>query len=210
MMAPMRSMFILFIGLMLVFPANGQRSQKPCSKCYVVMNNGDTIKCSVENQEDYTHMKKVQIQVNNSEEVRNVKVKNIQALCIPGKFYEKIELEIGYHLLERVANGYVRMYKDYSFEWKGRNGTDPDVMVDIEAENPDPEKTPVYYVLIREKIYRLDKNKFRTQLERHINDYQDISDKLKNEDLRYADLVKVVKDYNHWKAKQIKEPKKDK
>jgi hypothetical protein len=209
-MAIVRSLLPFYIYLVLAFPVLGQLIQKPCSKCYVVMNNGDTIRCSVENQEDYAQMKKIRIQIKDSEETLKVKVKDIQALNVPGKYYEKVEFEKGYHLMLRVVNGYVKMYQDYSFEWKGYNETDPDILVENEVENPDPEKIPLFYVMIEGQIYRLGQDNFRQELANHFKDYLELSDQLLLDEILYSDVRKVVKEYNQWKAKQIKEPIKDK
>jgi len=52
-------------------------------------------------------MKKIRIKMKGKEEFRKVKVKEIQALCVPGRYYEKVEVDNGHYLLQRVVNGYV-------------------------------------------------------------------------------------------------------
>ena len=196
--------------LLIALSATGQFSQKPCAKCFIVMNEGDTIRCSVEMQEDYTHLKKIRIQVQNREEVQRVKVKDIQALRVPGKFYEKVRLEKGDHLLQRVANGYAKLYQDYSFELTESNEDDPEALVEIEPESPDPQKKPVYYLKIGDNTRLLDQKKFHVELAEYFNDFSELSQKLLAGRFEYSDVTSIVRNYNSWKAKQKTEPSKDK
>ena len=134
------------------------------------------------------------------EEFRKVKVKEIQALCVPGRYYEKVKIDNGTYLLQRIVNGYAKLYLDYSFEWEGTNGYDPEALVDIEAEDPDPLKIPVYFIMIEDKIHRLDREKFRSELAELFKDYSELSDRLLEEEIQYSDVESVVKEYNQWKA----------
>jgi hypothetical protein len=209
-MATERAILTLISLILLALPLFGQLPQKQCSRCYIVMNDGDTIRCSVEIQDDYSHLKKIRIQTKEEEESRKVKVKEIQALCVPGRYYEKVKVEHGYYLLQRVVDGYVKLYLDYSFEWEGTNGYDPEALVEIEAEDPDPTKLPLFYILIDEQIQRLDRERFRSELAGYFKDYMELSDRLVTEDIQYSDIGNVVNEYNQWKAKQINDPIEDK
>lgn len=199
-----RAILTLISWFVLALSLFGQLPKKPCSRCYLINNEGDTIRCSVEIQDDYSHMKKIRIQLKDKEEFRKVKVKEIQVLCVPGRYYEKVEIDNGHYLLQRVVNGYVKMYLDYSFEWEGTNGNDPDALVEIEAEDPDPLKMPLFYLMMEDQIYRLDPERFRIELAEYFKDYKELSDRLLKEEIQYDDIGCVVKEYNQWKAKQIK------
>ncbi len=203
-MATGRTVLILLSWLLFTLPLFGQIPKKHCSRCYILSNSGDTLRCSVEIQDDYSHLKKIRVKLKGEEEYRKVKVSEIQALCVPGRYYEKVEIDNGYYLLERVLNGYVKMYLDYSFEWEGTEGYDPDDEIEIEAEDPDPTKIPLYYIMMGDKIYRLDREKYREELAEYFKDYKDLSDRLLKEDIQYNDVACVVKEYNQWKAEEIK------
>lgn len=195
--------FVSMVFLLIVLPGFGQFHKKPCTRCYIVTNAGDTLYCAIENNNDFSHVDKIKVQLKGQKKTQNFIVKDIKVLRMPGKFYEKVNINNDEVLLERIVNGPVTLYQDYLIELSEDLSGEDQPSFQIQSSEIYSRKQPVYYLKIDGTVKRLDFHKFRNELAEALKDHKELSGRILEQELEYRDVMGIVKEYNRWKRGEM-------